>query len=99
MAWPLLFRRYIDDGFGITKGLKTTVEYWISEFNKLVESIEIDKFKHGPRVEFMDLLSMKATDSTTVDVSTSKYIRKSRICMHTSLRRAIIENTQSKIMC
>ena len=42
MVWPLLFRRYIDDGFGITKGSKANVEYWISEFNKLVESIEID---------------------------------------------------------
>ena len=26
IVWPILFRRYIDDGFGITKGLKTNVQ-------------------------------------------------------------------------
>ena len=33
---PFFFRGYIDDGFGITNGLKPDVEYWISEFNNLV---------------------------------------------------------------
>ena len=59
LVWPILFRRYIDDGFGITKGSKTNVEYWISEFNKLVESIVIDKFKYGSKVEYMDLVIYK----------------------------------------
>ena len=49
----------IDDGFSITKGSKVNAEYWISEINKLVESIEIDKFKYGPRVEFLDLVIYK----------------------------------------
>jgi len=54
MVRPILFKRYIDDGFGIMKGSKSHVEYWILEFNKLVKSIKIDKFKYGPRVEYME---------------------------------------------
>ena len=50
---------YIDDGFGTTKGSKTNVEYWISEFNKLVESIVIAKFKYGSKVEYIDLVIYK----------------------------------------
>ena len=59
MVWPILLRQYTDDGFGIPKGSKTNLEYWISEFNKSVESIVIDKFKHGPKVEYMDLVIYK----------------------------------------
>ena len=59
MAWPILFRPYIDDGFGRTKGSKTDVEFWISEFNKLVESIDKDKFKYGPKVGYMNLVIYK----------------------------------------
>ena len=40
MVWPIFFKRYIYDGFGITKGSKTDVEYWIQEFNNLVKSIK-----------------------------------------------------------
>ena len=57
MVWSILFRQYIDDdGLGITKGSKKNVENWISEFNKLVESIVINKFKYGSKVEYMDLV-------------------------------------------
>ena len=59
IVWPILFKRFIDDGFGITKGSKSDVEYWIAEFNKLVKSIEIDKYKYGPKVEFMDIVIFK----------------------------------------
>ena len=37
----IYFRRYIDDRFGITKGSKSDVEYWITEINNLVQSINI----------------------------------------------------------
>ena len=43
MVWPILFRRSINDDFGITKGSKTNIKYWVSEFNKLGESIVIEK--------------------------------------------------------
>ena len=59
IVWPILFKRFIYDGFGITKGSKSDVEYWIVEFNKLVKSIEIDKYKYGPKVEFMDIVIFK----------------------------------------
>jgi len=80
MVWPILFRRYIDDGFGITKGSKTNVEYWISEFNKLVESIVIDKFKYGAKVEYMDLVIYKCNRRFFRYQSISK--RAEFICIH-----------------
>ena len=38
LIWPTFYVRFIDDGFGITKGSRKDVEYWIAEFNKLVKS-------------------------------------------------------------
>ena len=54
-----MFKRFIDDGFGITNGSKSDFEYWVSEFNLLRESITIDKFKYGDKVDFMDLVIFK----------------------------------------
>ena len=59
MVWPIVFKRFIDDSFGITRGSKTDVEYWIMEFNKLEKSIEIDKYTYGPKVEYMDIVIYK----------------------------------------
>ena len=49
IIWPLLFKRCIDDGFGITKANKNEFELWVDEFNLLRETITIDKFKYGGR--------------------------------------------------
>ena len=35
LIWPIFYKRFIDDGFGITKGNKSEFEYWVSEFNSL----------------------------------------------------------------
>ena len=59
IIWPLLFKRFIDNGFGITKANKNEFELWVDEFNLLRESITIDKFKYGNRVDFMDLFIFK----------------------------------------
>ena len=59
IIWPVLFKRFIDDGFGITEANKEEFEYWIHEFNLLRETITIDKFKYGNDVDFMDLLVFK----------------------------------------
>ena len=59
IVWPLLFKRFIDDGFGITIASKTEFEMWVNEFNALRETITIDKFKYGNEVDFMDLLIFK----------------------------------------
>ena len=33
LKWPCLFKRFIDDGFGIMEGTKSDFECWILEFN------------------------------------------------------------------
>ena len=58
LKWPILFNRFIDDGFGIMKGNKLDFEYCVSEFNLLRETITIDKSKFG-KVDFMDLFIYK----------------------------------------
>ena len=55
LIWPILFGRFIDDGFDITKGSRADFKYWVSEFNLLRDTITIDKFSYGTSVEFMDL--------------------------------------------
>ena len=72
IPWPLLFKRFIDDGFGITKASKTEFETWVDEYNKLRETITIDKFKYGNEVDFMDLLIFKGDnflDNGKFDIS------------------------------
>jgi len=44
IIWPILFKRFIDDGFGITKGVREDVIYWIEKFNELRKTIQIDKY-------------------------------------------------------
>ena len=39
IVWPLLFKRFIDDGFGITTASKTEFETWVNEFNTTRETI------------------------------------------------------------
>ena len=90
LIWPKVFKRYIDDGFGITKGSRKDVEYWISEFNNLMESIKIDKFKYAPRMEYMDLI----IDSMKKFFFDIKIYQKEQ-----NLYAYIPQNTLSKIMC
>ena len=65
LKWPCLFKRFIDDGFGIMEGNILDFEYWIEEFNLLRETITIDKFKWGNEVDFMDLNIYKGDDFFT----------------------------------
>ena len=39
LKWQCLFKRFIDDGFGIIDGNKLDFEYCVSEFNLLYDSI------------------------------------------------------------
>ena len=52
-------QRFVDNGFGVTKGSKSDFEYWVSEFNSLRETIAMDKLKYGDKVDFMDLIIFK----------------------------------------
>ena len=54
LKWPILFKRFIDDGFGGFDGTRKDVEYWITQFNLLRDTIKIDKWSFGTRVECMD---------------------------------------------
>jgi hypothetical protein len=59
MIWPLLWRRFIDDGFGVIKGHRKNVEYFVLKFNSMVDSIKIDKIDFGDKVNFLDLCIYK----------------------------------------
>ena len=41
LKWPILFQRFIDDGFGIMEGGKKDVIYWINQFNTLRKTIKM----------------------------------------------------------
>ena len=59
LIWPVLFKRFIDDGFGITLGLWNDVIYWIEKFNELRESFKIDIYNWGNALDYMDLFIYK----------------------------------------
>ena len=52
--WPILFLRFIDDGFGVFVGTNEESEYWITQFNMLRDTIKIEKLMFGTRIEYMD---------------------------------------------
>ena len=60
LIWPVLFKRFIDDGFGITKGVREDVVYWIEKFNELRKTVQIDKYNWGNALEYMDLFIYKS---------------------------------------
>ena len=85
IIWPLLFKRFIDDGFGITKANKNEFELWVDEFNLLRESITIDKFKYGNRVDFMDLFVFKGERFfKDGKLNISVFQKKKQIFVHSS---------------
>ena len=59
LIWPVLFKRFIDDGFGITKGVREDVIYWIEKFNELRKTVQIDKYNWGNDLDYMDLYIYK----------------------------------------
>jgi hypothetical protein len=70
MIWPILWRRFIDDGLGVIKGLKKDVEYFVHKFNSMVQSIKIDKFEFGDKVHFLDLYIYKGERFFASNLST-----------------------------
>ena len=47
---PVLLKRFIYNGFGIFYGTREEIVYWIKQFNMLRESIKIDKWTIGNKV-------------------------------------------------
>ena len=58
LIWPVLVKRFFDDGFRITKRNKLDFESWISKFSLLLDSLIIDKFKYGNGVDFIRYILM-----------------------------------------
>ena len=54
-----MFKRFIDDGFGIIRGNKKDVGTQINEFYQLRENIFINKWTVGNYVAYMDLYIFK----------------------------------------
>ena len=52
---PKMFKRFIDDGFGVIKSNKKEFLQRVNEFNNLRKNIFIDKWQFGNKVAFMDL--------------------------------------------
>ena len=99
IIWPVLFKRFIDDGFGITEANKEEFEFWIHKFNLLRETITIDKFKYENVVDFMDLYVFKGV---SFFLNTENWIfrcikkKKTNICI--SLLIVVIKNIPSIIL-
>ena len=69
LIWPVLFKLFIDVGFGITKGVWEDVIYWIGEFNKLRKTVQIDTYNWGNSFDYMDFFIYKG-DSFYLDGKT-----------------------------
>jgi len=76
LKWPIVFQRFIDDGFGIMEGNKEDVKYWIDQFNSLRKTITIDKWSFGNHVEFMDLYIYKGEKFYTSGILDFKIFQK-----------------------
>ena len=59
LIWRVLFKRFIDDGFGKTKGNREDVIYWIEKFNELCKTVQIEKYNWGNALDYMDLFIHK----------------------------------------
>ena len=57
-----MFKRFIDDGFGVIKCNKKQFSRWVEEFNNLRENVFIDKWVFGNQVAFMDLYIYKGKE-------------------------------------
>ena len=71
-----MFKRLIDDGFGIMRGNKKDVGTWINEFNQLRENIFIDKWTFGNYVAYMDLYIFKGNNFLDTGILSIKVYQK-----------------------
>ena len=98
LIWPVLFKRCIDDGFGVTTGLRKDILYWIEKFNELRDTIKIDKYNWGNAVDYMDLFIYKGTLFTWMVKYVFRYIKKKPISLCTSRFALFINVILSRTM-
>ena len=63
ITWPKVFKRFIDDGFGVIKEFLL----WVNEFNCLRKNIVKDKWQFGNIVAFTDLHIFKGEKMFTME--------------------------------
>ena len=98
LIWPILFRRFIDDGFGITKGVREDVIYWIEKFNELRKTVQIDKYNWGNALDYMDLFIYKSSSFYSDGKLSISIHQKETNKSCTSFFAPSIKDTLSRIM-
>ena len=94
---PKLFKRFIDDGFGVIKSNKKEFLQWVKEFNNLRENIFIDKWQFGNNVAFMDLHIFKGENFYNGGkLSIKVYQKAENTCIF--LAKAHTQDIRSKTM-
>ena len=76
IKWPIMFKRFIDDGFGIIRGNKKDVGTQINEFYQLRENIFINKWTGGNYVGYMDLYIFKGNNFLDTGILSIKVYQK-----------------------
>ena len=71
-----MFKRFIDDGFGIIRGNKKDVGTQINEFYQLRGNIFIDKWTVGNYVAYMDLYIFKGNNFLDTGILSIKVYQK-----------------------
>ena len=98
LIWPVLFKRFIDDGFGITKGLRKDVEYWIEQFNGLRKTVQIDKYNGETPWIIWIYLFTKVVNSMRMVNFRCLFIKKTPTNLCISHIDPSIKNTLSRTM-
>ena len=62
-----MFKRLIDNGFGVIKSKKKEFLLWVNEFNCRRKNIVIDKWQFGNIVAFTDLHIFKGEKMFTME--------------------------------
>ena len=71
-----MFKRFINDGFGIMRSNKKDVGTWINEFNQLRENIFIYIWAFGNHVAYMDLYIFKGNNCFDIGILSIKVYQK-----------------------
>ena len=97
LIWLVLFKRFIDDGFGITKGNREDVIYWIEKYNELRKTVQIDKYNWGNALDYMDLFIYKG-DAFHTDGKLFVSIHQKETFKFMYLIALVIKDTLSRTM-
>ena len=98
LIWPILFKRFVDDGFGITKGVREDVVCWIQTFNELRKTIQIDTYNWGNALDYIIFLYTRVARFIRTENFRSLFIKKIQISLCTSLFAPSMKDTLSRTM-